>query len=206
MAIYVKNLSLSFELEKPSSFSKQILKYRVFHPVCEACLTIILQQITARRNVDLINQMMIFREELIKTFPPTKKLFDKFKRKCLRNILVFTIIFTASMYAGFSVYMQQTLLGFVIFVIYFIPIYVIASSGCYVYGIIQFLICVQKSLILLAEELGNRFCDSDSVQDILMMWHSMLYSIKEHFSLKFCFFVLGLIFYWMNQFVYQVLK
>lgn len=190
---------------RPSLFSNGFIIVHKNQLIVAANLTILLQLITAQKNVNLFNLLSRFRRNAMKLSPKCEIVFERYDKYCARNLAVVVIILSAGFVLAFFATMNRTFEAFMGLVLYQTPYFINVAFICYFNHIIQYIKYSQEALNMFAMSLHSEPLVEDKLmaKNISTMYLS-LFSIKQYFLSFLRLQIFNIIFYFISEIVFQV--
>lgn len=190
-----------------SMFWRTVREYSLVQSYYQACITIFLQQTSARNNCNLINEMIDFRRKIEKRFPKSIHKFEAFELECVKHVKLFIIadlIHWIVQFIGYFSFYPLSWPNILAFVFNCIPRTNKLSCILFNYIVLRFVICAQEVLLLRVSESFNSYDGFHRLTNEVAVWQSELYSIKESFASKSSLATVNLLFFFVSRTVIQV--
>lgn len=195
-------------LKRPlSSFSVAILKISLYQPFYHGFITILLQLLSCQANINLINEMIDFKTELVKHSPKFSIFFNRFEQKCVRNVSILVLVVLLVNAFGYFVSIEASLYSFVLYQLQCYHYHINVAFICFVNVQINFLVYAQRALISHARKIiDQRTSQSEeAVLNDLIRWQTKIYLIKKRFISTLMLPLILALFYYISGLCLEVI-
>lgn len=205
---FIECLKPSLNEHSFTPFSKILLQIHSYSALVLGIMMLLLQLVTSRKNIHLINQMLNFQNELLGKIEFSKKIFEDYVMICRKHFVIIFSVASIWLFSDFMISMQFNFKSLLAHFLYWSPYFINISVTFYVFTIIQFFIHSQKALILHVEQVDLTFSETDLkikliIEEITEL-HATLYHIKENFMTLLGVQILMIIFHNITEAMFQV--
>lgn len=185
-----------------SQFTALIIFPHAFEQVALAAITIFLQLVKSKQNIDLINLCSSLQSIFVEKYPSTKPIFENSRSFYLKQFMVIwgltTIFFTTDM----IILMESTLMGVLSYLAFNFPNFINIAFLCYFYFFVQFMLACQKALNLcIATSVNNR---KSRLQDVSSL-QTLLFTFRQHFVSTLSWQIFLLIINYSSEVLFEVI-
>lgn len=169
-------------------------------------MVIILQLINSQKNFILIENMKVFKSQLISSNPRAADSFDRYERTCSRMIAILAVVSGSIMVLGFIGSMEFSLPSLLAYFLFCLPYFVNMAFVCFFFLLVQFLVYSQDALNSYAKAAMDKNFTIDALQGFeqIAKMQLVLFSIKNEFLSTLSLQIFLLIFHYVTETVSHV--